>query len=80
MVKSDNTMVFWDFRVFFRNSENDLRRESLQNYNLDLQKRDLGGEKMAAKWVRTELTCSCTQLGHLADLQKNKMNSQKNLS
>lgn len=30
--------------------------------------------------MRTESTCWCTQLGHLANLLKSKVNSQQNLS
>lgn len=37
-------------------------------------------EKMAAKYVGAESTCSCTKLGHLADFQNNKLGSQLNLS
>lgn len=42
MVTSDNRMVLWNLRAFFRNSDSYLRREGSLNYNLDIQKRDLG--------------------------------------
>ena len=38
------------------------------------------GEKMAAMQVGAEPTCLCIELGHLADLPKDKVNSQKNFS
>ena len=31
-------------------------------------------------YVGAEPTCACTQLGHLADLLKNRLNSQQNPS